>query len=138
MNRESLNDLSRIAWAALRMFMTKTLNTESMPAAAQVIQTHGNLLSVNPHVHCIAADGLFKTSGTFVKMPKYSEQARRALQAVFEQKVANYCLARGFVRPETIQKRLTWQYSGFSVWLNDRQYASMSLCITIETKIKKN
>ncbi|HBE01430.1 MAG TPA: hypothetical protein DC049_03000, partial [Spirochaetia bacterium] len=44
MNRESLNDLSRIAWAALRMFMTKTLNTESMPAAAQVIQTHGNLL----------------------------------------------------------------------------------------------
>ena len=51
-------------------------------------------------------------------MPKYSESAHRALQVLFERKVADYCLARGFVRPETIQKRLSWNYSGFSVYID--------------------
>ena len=89
-----------------------------MPAATQIVQTYGNLLNTNPHIHCIAADGLFKANGTFIKMPKYSETAHRAIQTLFESKVADYCLARGFVRPETIQKRLTWQYSGFSVYID--------------------
>ncbi|MBU4450104.1 MAG: transposase [Actinobacteria bacterium] len=39
--------------------------TESSPAAVAVIQTFGDYLSFNPHMHILAADGCFSEDGFF-------------------------------------------------------------------------
>jgi hypothetical protein len=33
------------------------------------VQTFGDLVTFNPHIHVLAADGLFRTDGVFVALP---------------------------------------------------------------------
>jgi len=40
MNRDSLNDLSRMTWESLKEFMAETLNINGISAAVHEIQTH--------------------------------------------------------------------------------------------------
>jgi len=38
---------------------------DSKPAVVSVIQTFGDFLSFNPHIHILAADGYFSNDGFF-------------------------------------------------------------------------
>ena len=81
-HREHLNALSRLAWRSLKTFMQTTLKSDGIPGAIQSIETHGNFLSLNPHVHVLITDGLFCDNGDFLKMPKYSEVACKYLKTL--------------------------------------------------------
>jgi len=74
-HREALNDLSRLAWQCLSTFMRETLGVEdAVPAAIQAIETSGEYLEPNPHIHVISADGLFRTDGTFARCPNTTRE----------------------------------------------------------------
>ncbi len=53
----------------------------------------------------------------FCEMPHCGENAREYLQKIFEKKVAEYCIAKGFIRKKTIIDRLGWKNTGFSVYM---------------------
>jgi len=65
-NRNLLKELSRISWEVIREYYISTCRKEdSKPAAVAVIQTFGDYLSFNPHMHILAADGCFSGDGFF-------------------------------------------------------------------------
>jgi hypothetical protein len=39
------------------------------PGLILFVQTFGDLVTFNPHIHVLAADGLFESDGTFVVLP---------------------------------------------------------------------
>lgn len=120
-HREALNDLSRLAWQCLSTFMRETLGVEdAVPAAVQAIETSGEYLEPNPHIHVIAADGLFRVDGTFRPMPKYDEGARIYLLSLWQKAVCEFALAHEFATRELLEKVRGWQYSGFSVFAERR------------------
>jgi len=100
--------------------MGKTLRTESVPGAIIKIQTAGNLCHTNVHGHVISSDGIFMPNATFRYMPRYSDTAKLYLKRLFEQKVAKYCVEKGFAREETMRKRLSWRHTGFSVYFEQQ------------------
>ena len=119
-HREHLNVLSRLAWRSLKTFMQTTLKSDGIPGAIQSIETHGNFLSLNPHVHILITDGLFCDNGDFLKMPKYSEVACKYLKTLWEKAVGDFCIAEGYVQKEFMKKILGWRYTGFSVYMETR------------------
>jgi Zn ribbon nucleic-acid-binding protein len=120
-HRECLNDLSRFAWQVIKSFMKETLGVEAgVPAAVQSIETTGQYLDLNPHVHAIVTDGLFLPDGAFRPMPKYGEGARICIQAMWEKHVSNFCVKQGFVTKDFMTSMLMWKYTGFSVYTETR------------------
>ena len=123
-NRTFLNDLSRMAWASTREFMQETLNRNGVPGGIQQIQTHGNVLNANAHVHSLVTDGLFEENGVFYCMPEYTGKARQCLQKIFEKKVYDFALKNRIAIEETIERIKSWTHSGFSVYAGERIYWS--------------
>ncbi len=119
-NREFLNDLSRIVWRTLKEFMRQTLQKEGVPGSIQIIQTHGNLLNLNPHIHTITSDGIFTSKGMFYCMPAYSDKARKYLQMLFEKKVCRFVLENNLATAENINRILKQEHTGFSVYIDTR------------------
>ena len=118
-HRESLNDLSRLAWATLCEFFQRTLNKSGKAGSIQAIETSGEYHDINPHIHAVATDGLFVPTGTFYVMPKYDEGALVFLKSLWEKNVTT-CLEKGYARPETISKLLCRHYTGFSVYAESK------------------
>jgi hypothetical protein len=120
-HREALNDLSRLAWECLSTFMGETLGLkDGVPAAVQAIETSGEYLDANPHIHVIAADGLFRADGTFRPMPKYDEGAQIYLLDLWKRAVRDFALQHQFISPEMMDKILGWHHTGFSVFAERR------------------
>lgn len=119
-NRAFLNDLSRLAWSSIKQFMQKTLKSDGVPGSIQVIQTHGNLLNLNPHVHCFTSDGVFNQDGSFTCMPDYSVNGKKYLQVLFEKNVSRFALQNNIVSKENITRILKQEHTGFSAYIDTR------------------
>jgi len=62
-----LKELIKIAWEVLALYYKNSVNKENVTAAAAAsIQTFGDFLGFNPHLHIIATDGYFGKSGRFM------------------------------------------------------------------------
>jgi len=62
-NRALLKDLAKIAWEVLSCYYKNSVSKEgTTPAAICSIQTFGDMLGFNPHLHILAADGVFGNS----------------------------------------------------------------------------
>lgn len=120
-HREALNDLSGMAWQCVLTFMRETLGVkDAVPAAVQAFETSGEYLEPNPHIHAIAADGLFRVDGTFLPMPKYNEGAATYLLSLWRKAVSEFALEHEFATTDLLSKLLGWQYTGFSVFAECR------------------
>ena len=65
-DRTLLRELSKIAWEVLGLYYKIKVNRQNAaPAAVASVQTFGDLLGFNPHLHILCADGCFGASGTF-------------------------------------------------------------------------
>ena len=59
-NRNLLKELSKISWEVIGGYYKSTCRKDDgKPAAVAVIQTFGDYLSFNPHMHILVADGYF-------------------------------------------------------------------------------
>jgi hypothetical protein len=129
-NRSYLNDLSRMAWGSTNEFMQMTLGRSGVhrrhflrsPGGIQQIQTHGNMLNANAHIHSLVTDGLFEDNGVFYCMPEYTGRAIECLQKIFEKKVYDFAIRNRIAAEETVERIKSWQHSGFSVYAGQRIY----------------
>jgi len=122
-HRESLSDLSRIAWKTVNEFMTRTMNKKGVPGSIQSIATSGEFQNLNPHIHSVVTDGIF-INNNFHSMPRYDEGARIFIQSLWERNVSRYCISKGYVTKALIDKILCWRHTGFSVYTENKIHYS--------------
>ncbi len=92
-----------------------TLN-KGVPAAAFAIQTAGDSLNFNPHLHSFVADGVFDKDNTFHKLGFMDCEK---LTLLFAHKVLAAMLEKGLIPQAVVDSILTQKHTGFSVWAGD-------------------
>ena len=120
-DRNLLKELARITWEVLGLYYKNAVSKENItPAAISSIQTFGDFLGFNPHLHILAADGCFKDNGTF-----YAAGASlnaESLEPLFRHKMLSMLKKRGLITDKIIELILSWHHSGFNVYCSERIY----------------
>ena len=120
-NRNLLKELSKISWEVIREYYRSTCRKdEGNPAAVAVIQTFGDYLSFNPHMHILAADGCFGDDGFFYA-PSINIDTE-SLEKLFIHKIFKMLLAKGLITERVIELISSWRHTGFSVYSGKRIY----------------
>ena len=91
-----------------------------MPAAVASIQTFGEFLGFNPHLHILCADGCFKDNGTFYAAGM--DLNAESLEPLFRHKILSMLKKRGLITDRVIELISNWHHSGFNVYCSDRIY----------------
>lgn len=94
-------------------YYKKSCNKEiTMPAAAIAIQTFGDFLGFNSHLHILASDGCFDKNGTFYSFP--NDINAYGLEPLFRHKVLKMLKTKGLITEtdKTIELISPWHYSG--------------------------
>jgi hypothetical protein len=66
-DRSLLSQLSRCAWKVLSFYLKQGVSLDDPePGAVIAVQTFGDFLNFNPHLHIIATDGCFATGEEFM------------------------------------------------------------------------
>ena len=113
-DRKLLPKLSQCAWKVLSCYLkTGVSSEEAMPGAVIAIQTFGDFLNFNPHLHIIATDGCFINDGIFMNgiTPNASD-----LEIPFRYEVLEMLKREGKITNTVINNMDTWQHSGFHVY----------------------
>jgi len=82
-----------------------------------VIYTLGDYARIQPHLHAIVADGLFRPNGTFYCLPN---RDRKELEEIFRPKVLATLKGEGKIHDELIEKLMGWHRSSFNVHAGNR------------------
>jgi len=118
-NRKLLKELSRISWEVIGDYYRSTCRKDNgKPAAVAVIQTFGDYLSFNPHMHILAADGCFSGDGFFYAPSIDIDTA--SLEKLFVHKIFKMLLSKGLITEKIIDLVLSWRHTGFSVYSGKR------------------
>ena len=118
-DRNLLKNLSRISWETVKDYYRGTCRKDGgSPAAVSVIQTFGDFLSFNPHIHILAADGCFCHDGFFY-VPSIDIDTE-SIEKLFIHRVFKLLLSKGLITEGTIELITSWRHSGFSVYCGNR------------------
>jgi len=85
---------------------------EGRPGLILFVQTFGDLVTFNPHIHVLAADGVFRPDGVFVALPALPA---KLLEQGFRSEVLKLLVAEGAIGERLCASMLAWRHSGFSV-----------------------
>jgi len=101
-DRKLLSDLSRCGWDSLKAFFQETIpDDNAVPGAVIAIQTFGDFLGFNPHLHILCTDGCFygqglsacdAQAGMFHVTPFFE---LKHLEEIFRHKVFRMLLSKG-------------------------------------------
>ena len=75
------------------------------------VQTFGDLVNFNPHIHVLAADGAFDADGGFTVLPPLP---RKVLEPWFRAEVLALLRREDLVSEALAKKMLAWRHTGFS------------------------
>ena len=81
----------------------------AQPGLVLFVQTFGDLANFNPHLHVLAADGVFGAEGTFTALPPVPEAL---LAEGFRRAVLAFLVKAGAITHELRVKMLGWRYCG--------------------------
>ena len=118
--RAWLGELCRIAARVLEKACRAAV-PGAKPAFIEFVQTFGDLVNFHPHVHVLAADGVFGTDEVFVELPPIPEAL---LEGGFRRAVLNFLVGERAISEELRARMLGWRYRGFSVHNQVRVAAS--------------
>jgi hypothetical protein len=109
--RSLLGELCRIIARALMQAYGAAL-PRARPRFILFVQTFGDLVNFNPHVHALVADGVFEASGRFIPLPPtpealLGERLRREMLGPPRSKRRDL--------PPLAGQMLAWRHSGFTV-----------------------
>ncbi len=82
------------------------------PGLILFVQTFGDLVNYNPHIHVLAADGVFDAEGGFSVLPPLP---RKLIEPWFRAEVLALLRREGLVTEGLAETMLTWRHTGFSV-----------------------
>jgi hypothetical protein len=102
-DRKLLSELSRCAWESLKQFFQEaTPEEDAVPGAAVAIQSFGDFLGFNPHLHILGTDGCFYGGGMFRVAPRFET---RHLEEIFRHKVFKMLLSKGIITQDLVNMR---------------------------------
>ena len=81
------------------------------PGMILFVQTFGDLVNFNPHIHVLAADGVFAAGGGFTVLPPIP---RKVLEPWFRAEVLALLRREALVAEPLAEKMLAWRHTGFS------------------------
>jgi hypothetical protein len=82
------------------------------PGFILFVQTFGDLVNFNPHVHALVAEGVFEASGRFIPLPPIPEAL---LGERLRREVLGLLVRREAILPPLAGQMLAWRHSGFTV-----------------------
>ena len=109
----SLNDiLFAAAWQSLREMFGAVL-PEGRPGAVLVLQTAGESLNFNVHIHGICSDGVFDSDGNFHELGFMDTDK---LAELFGHRVLSALKERSLISDTVVAQILGQTHTGFSAW----------------------
>jgi len=90
---------------------------DAVPGAVIAIQSFGDFLGFNPHLHVLASDGCFYGNGMFRVAPRF---VTKHLEEIFRHKVFKMLLSKGIITQDLVNMLLSWRHSGFNVFCGPR------------------
>ena len=90
----------------------RNIRPAARPGMILFVQTFGDLVNFNPHIHVHAADGVFDDDGTFRVLPAIP---RDLLEQWFRAEVFGLLLRQGLIAEAFVRSMLTWRHTGFSI-----------------------
>jgi hypothetical protein len=109
--RSLLGELCRIIARSLTQAYGAAL-PRARPGFILFVQTFGDLVNFNPHVHALVADGVFEASGRFIPLPPIPEAL---LVERLRREVLGLLVRRQVILAPLASQMLAWRHSGFSV-----------------------
>jgi len=117
-DRKLLSELSRCGWESLKAyFRLVSRDSTAVPGAAVAIQTFGDFLGINPHLHVLISDGVFHESGMLTVAPAIDT---RTLERLFRHHVLALLLKKGKITQDMIALLDRWRHSGFNIYCGSR------------------
>jgi len=117
-NRRLLSDLSRCGWESLKEVYKETVpENGGVPGSVIAIQTFGDFLGFNPHLHILCTDGCFYGEGMFRVASAFE---LKHLEAIFRRKVFKMLLSKGKITGDLVEMLMNWRHSGFNVFCGSR------------------
>ena len=102
-DRRLLSDLSRYGWESLKVFLHEAVSEENAVLGAVIaIQSFGDFLGFNSHLHVLASDGCFYGQGMFRVAPRFDT---KDLEKIFRHKVFKMMLSKGKITEELVDMR---------------------------------
>jgi hypothetical protein len=109
--RSLLGELCRVIARALMQAYGAAV-PRARPGFILFVQTFGDLVNFNPHVHALVADGVFDASGRFIPLPPIPEAL---LAERLRREVLGLLVRREAILPPLAGQMLAWRHSGFTV-----------------------
>lgn len=117
-DRSLLSDLSRCGWESVTVFFQASVpEDDAVPGAVVAIQSFGDFLGFNSHLHVLGTDGCFYGVGMFRVAPRFH---RKDLEKIFRYKVFKMLLSKGKITQDLVNMPLSWRHSGFNVFCGPR------------------
>jgi len=117
-DRTLLSDLSRCGWESLKVFFQETVHEEdAVPGAVIAIQSFGDFLGFNPHLHILCSDGCFYGEGMFRVAPRFET---KQLEGIFRHNVFKMLLSKDKITQDLVNMLMSWRHSGFNVFSGSR------------------
>jgi hypothetical protein len=108
-DRALLKELARIAWEVLSCYYKNAAGKEgAAPAAICSIQTFGDMLRFNPHLHILCADGVFCDKGIFYATAVNLDST--SLEPLFRYKILSMLKRRGHIGKRVIELISGWRH----------------------------
>ncbi len=109
--RSLLGEFCRISARELTQAY-RLAHPSARPGFILFVQTFGDLVNFNPHVHALVADGVFEASGRFIPLPPVPEEL---LVERLRRETIRLLVRRELIRPPLAKQMLAWRHSGFTV-----------------------
>ena len=112
-NRSLCDILFKAAWRSVEEYLS---SESGFPALVLTLQTAGEALNWNPHLHGMLADGVFTEDSTFTQ---FSEINLNAIEDRFAELVLGAFAKRELITDDVMSQILSQEHSGFSVWIGE-------------------
>ena len=113
--RELLAKLSKLAYESVFECLKIAAEAKDVHGASvNVLHTWGSLLDWSPHVHLLAAWGVFYPDDSYKGVSNISVDV---IREVFEHKVFHMLLKEGAISDDVVEKIRSWHHSGFHTWV---------------------
>jgi hypothetical protein len=117
-DRKLLAKLSKCGWNVIQKCLESGAGQSGGVAGATIaVQTYGDFLNFNPHLHAIVTDGYFLSDGEF-HVAHWLTALN--LDEAFRIEVLKMLKKEGKINHAVIENMMSWHHSGFSVHIGER------------------
>ena len=117
LDRSLYGELCRVAYTSTRDYMREhapfpARQSHAVPAMVVSPQSYGDLVVPHAHCHSVVSLGLFRKDGRYFPMEDIDFSG---LEELFRERFFQMMLKKEKIRPETVERFMSWEHSGFNV-----------------------